>query len=530
MLKASENTVGSIYCKINDNFYTKSDGTLVVYGWASQDNIDSANEIVPVSAIDKAIEAYAEFANIREMHNFKLGGAGVCDVMMTERTGLWIQATIVSPSVIEKIRKKVYKGFSIGYRILNAYRRADGVLLLVEIELTEISVVDRPMNKKCLLEHIDKNSKEKIQGGIMAKVLTEEQRNNLPDTAFAFVGDVNGKSERLFPYKDAEGVADEELAIASLNIINSNRPEDVKSMTEEQRKASFDTILKSIDGVNEKADIPAFVPINEFGNKADNGFGITVNSVKLSKEEVKSMIAESVKGGETGIIDKIKTWFSGKRDNHETGEKADETTVAALMTTISNEQEKQRIILELYDIYWILNQVLWNILYSADLTADERELATTRAFNDTKNLWQDLCRQLEALNGKMKQTEEQGKTIQNNKGGTVENIPETIEQNGKTYVLKKEANTPVTTENQGKGKGDDNPQNKGLTAEDIKGAIEEALKPLSERLDSVAGDVDKIKEKSMPSQTRMDQGNDGKKAFIADRDDPNFWSNQNGKR
>jgi len=133
----------------------QDNGNLLIYGWASTAAPDSMDEIVPVSAMEKTIESYWKFANIREMHNPFLGGAGKCTFAQVDENGLWIEAEIVDESVKKKCREKVYKGLSIGY-IINSKHREGKFLILDDIELIEISVVDRGMNVECLIENEQK--------------------------------------------------------------------------------------------------------------------------------------------------------------------------------------------------------------------------------------------------------------------------------------------------------------------------------------------------------------------------------------
>lgn len=397
MKTPTKDNVGQIYCKVQDYVRNKA-GDLVVYGWASQDNIDSGKEIVPLSAINASLKSYSDFSNIRQMHNPFLGGAGICTVMIMEDSGLWIEAAIIDKEVQEKIIKKVYKGFSIGYIINGEYKRSDGINVLSDIELVEISVVDRPMNKKCLLEHINKVHEENAKGGTqMAKVLSTEDKEKMPDESFAFVGEIEGKSSRLFPYKSEGGEIDVELALASINILNSNRPEDVKFLTEEQKRASYELLSKAVSDSDTDEDIPPLVVDKDFGNKFANPENI--NEGKEHAEQIDQAIREAIDKGNESLFGQFKSFFATafKRTPDGKNQNGKVIEVEVPLTSIDGYNDLNELRWKLTDVSWILGRVLENVLYSDALSSEEKEIRAIQAFNDAKAQWTDLFRQVVAL-------------------------------------------------------------------------------------------------------------------------------------
>jgi phage head maturation protease len=113
-----------------------------VSGYASTPTKDSDGEIVTLDAIKAALPEYMTYGNIREMHALK--AVGVAQEAHTDTKGLFLTAKIVDASAWEKCLEGVYKGFSIGGRKLDK----DGDKITA-IELSEISVVDRPANPDC---------------------------------------------------------------------------------------------------------------------------------------------------------------------------------------------------------------------------------------------------------------------------------------------------------------------------------------------------------------------------------------------
>jgi phage head maturation protease len=113
-----------------------------VSGYASTPTKDSDGEIVTLDAIKAALPDYMSYANIREMHALK--AIGVAQEANIDKKGLFLTAKIVDDGAWKKCLEGVYKGFSIGGRKLDK----DGDKI-TSIELSEISVVDRPANPDC---------------------------------------------------------------------------------------------------------------------------------------------------------------------------------------------------------------------------------------------------------------------------------------------------------------------------------------------------------------------------------------------
>ena len=113
-----------------------------VSGYASTATKDMDGEIISVDAVKKALPGYMEWRNIREMH--RLSAVGKALEAHTDANGLFLTAKIVDDKAWKKCLEGVYSGFSIGGRKLAKVGDT-----ITDIELTEISVVDRPANPDC---------------------------------------------------------------------------------------------------------------------------------------------------------------------------------------------------------------------------------------------------------------------------------------------------------------------------------------------------------------------------------------------
>jgi hypothetical protein len=125
------------------------DGTVRVYGIATSEAVDEQGEIVRADAMRAAIPEYMRFPALREMHQLSAAGttleAEVCDDGTTR-----IVAHVVDPVAVAKVKNQVYRGFSIGGRVLQ--REPGNPKTITGLVLNEISLVDRPANPEAVFD------------------------------------------------------------------------------------------------------------------------------------------------------------------------------------------------------------------------------------------------------------------------------------------------------------------------------------------------------------------------------------------
>src|SRR3954452_20307627 len=120
----------------------------MVWGYASTEALDEQGEIVKREALEATLRDYMRFANIREMH--RPSAVGIAREATIDDKGLYLAAKIVDDEAWEKVVQGVYKGFSIGGRVM-ARDPADRSII-TGLALTEISVVDRPANPEAVFD------------------------------------------------------------------------------------------------------------------------------------------------------------------------------------------------------------------------------------------------------------------------------------------------------------------------------------------------------------------------------------------
>lgn len=130
--------------KVTEN----EDGTLIVGGIASSEAVDADGEIITSEAMRAAIPDYMKFGAVREMHGNSAAGTAVnCEVQEDGRT--FLEALVVDPVAVKKVKTGTYKGFSIGGKV--QARNKTNRNIIEAIKLVEISLVDRPANPEAII-------------------------------------------------------------------------------------------------------------------------------------------------------------------------------------------------------------------------------------------------------------------------------------------------------------------------------------------------------------------------------------------
>jgi hypothetical protein len=129
----------------------QSDGSLLVYGKATSDALDIDEQICDDAWLSTAMpQWFKSGGNIREQHSSI--AAGVAKEYEAKADGHYIQALVVDPVSVKKVEAGVLKGFSIGIkspRVVRDTKAANG--RIIDGQIVEISLVDRPANPSCQL-------------------------------------------------------------------------------------------------------------------------------------------------------------------------------------------------------------------------------------------------------------------------------------------------------------------------------------------------------------------------------------------
>lgn len=129
----------------------QADGSLMVTGIATDDTLDIDEQICDPAWLKEAMPAWFKYGNIREQHSNI--AAGVATKLEQEGNKHIVTAHVVDPSSVAKVKAGVLKGFSIGIRNprVSSDKDARGGRI-VDGQIVEVSLVDRPANPSCAIE------------------------------------------------------------------------------------------------------------------------------------------------------------------------------------------------------------------------------------------------------------------------------------------------------------------------------------------------------------------------------------------
>lgn len=127
------------------------DGTLMVYGKATDDSLDIDQQICDPVWLDTAMPNWFKTGgNIREQHSSI--AAGVAKEYEKKADGHYINVLVVDPVSVKKVDSGVLKGFSIGIKSPRVVRDTKAVNgRIIDGQIVEVSLVDRPANPNCQL-------------------------------------------------------------------------------------------------------------------------------------------------------------------------------------------------------------------------------------------------------------------------------------------------------------------------------------------------------------------------------------------
>lgn len=166
-------------------FSKTDDGTLIVEGPATDSNIDRDRQIADPAWLAKSMPKwYREGGNIREQHDGKRAVGTAIHYEKHDDGQHWIKAEVVDPIAITKVEKKVLRGFSFGAR--NARVEVDKAASggrIVDGDIFEVSLVDRPANPNCMFTVAKADSSGDLQPVEDPELVEKEERYTPADFA-----------------------------------------------------------------------------------------------------------------------------------------------------------------------------------------------------------------------------------------------------------------------------------------------------------------------------------------------------------
>jgi HK97 family phage prohead protease len=143
---------------IEDKAVVESSDCWTVTGYASVfNNKDLGGDIMVPGAFKKSLRDHG-LPLVLWQHKADDVPVGTCIDAREDRRGLWVKTELprddqfVSTRLIPQLKRKGCRGMSIGYKTIDSERRADGVRLLKEVRLYEVSFVNFAMNEAAGVE------------------------------------------------------------------------------------------------------------------------------------------------------------------------------------------------------------------------------------------------------------------------------------------------------------------------------------------------------------------------------------------
>lgn len=123
-------------------------------------NVDHGGDVVMPGAFSDSLKGHKEAGTMPLMYWMHQSDQvpGVWLDMAEDRKGLYVKGEVLDTALGRDVRilleKKAVRGLSIGYRPLEADWRSDGVRMLKEVDLAEVSIVSMAMNPLAQVENM----------------------------------------------------------------------------------------------------------------------------------------------------------------------------------------------------------------------------------------------------------------------------------------------------------------------------------------------------------------------------------------
>jgi hypothetical protein len=179
-----------------------ADGSLLVYGKATDGSLDLDDQIVDPDFARKALkEWFSDWANVRQMHSGALPPAGIGIELDDREDGQWLTSKVYEPGAVQQVEQKGYKAYSVGIarpRIVRDAKAPGG--RIVDGIVVEVSLVDRPANPSCvfaLTKGVGKDMQvvaKAVEPAIGKATPTPGRESDFPaGTRFAYTDSSGGK-------------------------------------------------------------------------------------------------------------------------------------------------------------------------------------------------------------------------------------------------------------------------------------------------------------------------------------------------
>ena len=286
----------------------QDDGTVKVWGYASSEAVDSDGEVITAQAMKAAIPDYMKFGAVREMHGSNAAGTAI-EINVEDDGRTFFGAHIVDPVAVTKVKKGVYKGFSIGGGV--TARDELNKSQITGLKLTEISLVDRPANPDavftCFKADKPKDGEEAADKGDKPIEKTDETPADDAEKADGDTVDDKEDDKKDDAEKSASvNLSESEIAILKAVLAKAEKPKDEPVAQSMYQVKSLADVLMSLKWL---VDDAAYVDVDE--------------AVITQIKESAGSLAESLKALTISEADKLVDGLAAKADKSDDLAKAE---------------------------------------------------------------------------------------------------------------------------------------------------------------------------------------------------------------
>nr|DAF88037.1 MAG TPA: prohead serine protease [Siphoviridae sp. ctHzJ4] len=286
----------------------QDDGTVKVWGYASSEAVDSDGEVITAQAMKAAIPDYMKFGAVREMHGSNAAGTAI-EINVEDDGRTFFGAHIVDPVAVTKVKKGVYKGFSIGGGV--TARDELNKSQITGLKLTEISLVDRPANPDavftCFKADKPKDGEEAADKGDKPIEKTDETPADDAEKADGDTVDDKEDDKKDDAEKSASvNLSESEIAILKAVLAKAEKPKDEPVAKSMYQVKSLADVLMSLKWL---VDDAAYVDVDE--------------AVITQIKESAGSLAESLKALTISEADKLVDGLAAKADKSDDLAKAE---------------------------------------------------------------------------------------------------------------------------------------------------------------------------------------------------------------
>lgn len=223
----------------------QDDGTLMVYGPATDAGVDRDRQKMDQTWLDTAMPAWmAEGGNVRGQHNPQDAvGVGVGLTRADDGTHN-LAAHVVDPVAVKKVETGVFKGFSVGIKDPHiTFGKADAPAGVVDGgTICEVSLVDRPSNPRTLFT-----------------MVKADAAGALEDVEDAEVQETGAEDETDTPADEAAEVAKAEAAVLELRALLTKAEDVLKTIKPGDTVTTETPDLTKVDSPDVAAIVKAAV-------------------------------------------------------------------------------------------------------------------------------------------------------------------------------------------------------------------------------------------------------------------------------